>query len=836
MNKKAKLYSNNRSFGFRKVKDNQIQSNQKSLLSKSTEKRKKPNFSIEQNLDKSQKVKIAPYKSKKVRIQSNNNRYENTLNGKEYTNILNEKESEEEEIISQRNQQKNDKFDYRNNEKEKIKSNKYNINLAKKEKSSQKKNKKEEEDSSEEENNDNDLLYRTLYRTSNKNLEKIKEKEEKIKKNNEKNIGAKYKSNNNNNDNYLEKENKNNDFISMEQTDNLTYNNDDKKIYLNAYNNKIKIQKNSSREPNSKRDSNKYFDKDNYNDYKSYSQKRYEKRNIDISYNYITQKTINLYVIDDDFDTKVYSKLNKKINRKNNKFREIFIEKIEPNMPPKNEKFTGFIFIRKSKGKKMYTLELPDDIEQINTILKNEDIMIKNQVIQIIPLNSLNETKKSLNEKNLEKEIDKLKETIKDKERQITILKNKNEDLNNTIKKQTKQITQNEKDISHHKVLHEQLQDSYQTLDNENKSLKAQLQAFKLRRKSIQMQMEEETNQRNIQEMKDRIQKYKNDLRRTSSLHENSGTRKSGFDSPSIKKIQENVIIKKDSVHIVENIKKEEHDKDKDKDKEIKEQKMKNNEEEENYQDDYNYDIYDENDPKARKMKKAVARFRKKYKDVIIENKKNLKLKEKEEREKEENERKELEGINYQETEEKERKEKEERERREKERKEREEKERKEKERREKEKREREKKEREEKERREKERKEKEEKERKERERKEKERKEKEERERKEKEKKEKERKEKEEREKKEKDKEKEKEKEKKQVIPNKLNMGNFSKMLADKMKIAPMGAGMRKTSGNEYISKLPILEKKVDVVNLIEGQPFKRKNKRKPTRKKFDD
>ena len=28
----------------------------------------------------------------------------------------------------------------------------------------------------------------------------------------------------------------------------------------------------------------------------------------------------NLYIIDDDFDTKVYSKLNKKISRKNNKF------------------------------------------------------------------------------------------------------------------------------------------------------------------------------------------------------------------------------------------------------------------------------------------------------------------------------------------------------------------------------------------------------------------------------------------------------------------------------------------------------------------------------------
>ena len=58
-------------------------------------------------------------------------------------------------------------------------------------------------------------------------------------------------------------------------------------------------------------------------------------------------------------------------------------------MPTKKEKFTGFIFIRKSKGKKMYTLELPDDLEQINEIFKNESIMIKNQLIQIMPINKI---------------------------------------------------------------------------------------------------------------------------------------------------------------------------------------------------------------------------------------------------------------------------------------------------------------------------------------------------------------------------------------------------------------------------------------------------------------
>ena len=67
----------------------------------------------------------------------------------------------------------------------------------------------------------------------------------------------------------------------------------------------------------------------------------------------------------------------------------------------------------------------------------------------------------------------------------------------------------------------------------------------------------------------------------------------------------------------------------------------------------------------------------------------------------------------------------------------------------------------------------------------------------------------------------------------------NFAKMLADKMKFGPMGGGgLRKASGGiDYNSKPSnIIEKKVDVVNLIEGQPFKRKTKRKPTRKAFMD
>ena len=91
------------------------------------------------------------------------------------------------------------------------------------------------------------------------------------------------------------------------------------------------------------------------------------------------------------------------------------------------------------------------------------------------------------------------------------------EELNNTIKKQTKQITQLEKDMKNTKLSSDQIKDSFQNLENENKSLKSQLQAYKMKRKSLQMQIEEESNH-SLQEMKDRIQKYKNELRKQSYI------------------------------------------------------------------------------------------------------------------------------------------------------------------------------------------------------------------------------------------------------------------------------------------------------------------------------
>ena len=73
--------------------------------------------------------------------------------------------------------------------------------------------------------------------------------------------------------------------------------------------------------------------------------------------------------------------------------------------------------------------------------------------------------------------------------------------------------------------------------------------------------------------------------------------------------------------------------------------------------------------------------------------------------------------------------------------------------------------------------------------------------------------------------------------IQNKMMMGgNFAKMLADKLKMAPPG-GNKKVgfNGPKRDSKPPVIENTVDVEKLIEQKPFKgRGQKRKPTRKFF--
>ena len=606
MNKKARLYGISKLAQIIKIKDYHQKSFQKHLLNRSAERRTKFNPLQEQNSERDSK--IIQNKSKNVKFGKNiynNDTNEKYYRGKEYSNTIgtNEKSEENNQITEKdflKESYNEEQYDPYYNKKNLSKL--YNNDKNEKKFSKSKNNKtqinNEEEDDNEKEKED-DLLYRTLYRTSKKNVNKIKEKEEKIRKNKEKEKDIK-------NQSYNEEKLFDNKLgITMEQTDTLEYSKRDKKIHSNVYNSENKRRISGIKKSRPKydyKDNNKTQSYNHSENETSYSPKTIEQKNIKNFYDLNKERVVDIFIIDDDYDIKFLTKNKKKINRKNNKFREIIIENYGPNMPLKKDKFTGFIFVRKSKGKKMYKLELPDDIEKINEIFKNEEIMIKNQIIQIIPeqkilamntQQSQSESKKSQNEKNLEKEIEKDKEIIKDKERQITLLKNKMEELNNTIKKQTKQITQLEKDMKNTKLSSDQIKDSFQNLENENKSLKSQLQAYKMKRKSLQMQIEEESNH-SLQEMKDRIQKYKNELRKPSIVEgkEKEYRRKSNIyhkDSQNISNTSEknkNKNSNRNSLHSVENKIKEEvpimnqmnkNDKDK------KEEEGKNNDEEENY-------------------------------------------------------------------------------------------------------------------------------------------------------------------------------------------------------------------------------------------------------------
>ncbi len=64
---------------------------------------------------------------------------------------------------------------------------------------------------------------------------------------------------------------------------------------------------------------------------------------------------------------------------------------------------------------------------------------------------------------------------------------------------------------------------------------------------------------------------------------------------------------------------------------------------------------------------------------------------------------------------------------------------------------------------------------------------------------------------------------------------GNFAKMLADKLKMPPGGGMGMMGMGPKKNDKPPVVEKNVNVQQLLEEQPFVgRKNKRKPTKKVF--
>ena len=593
--------------------------------------------------------------------------------------------------------------------------------------------------------------------------------------------------------------------ISMEKTDDMHYNIEDKKIYSNQ-------SKTGAGYTNTE------------------ANDKYKKAT-----NLVNERTVDIFVIDGEEDAVVSTKNKKKINRKRNKLIEVIIEKYDSSTPVRVEKFTGFILARRSKGKKIYEYQLEDNIDKANSILKNNDVKLKGEIIQLIPLEQLlkqkndieyykgviSELQNELKSKQYSLDVDKNRGKETDRDKQISTLKSKNDEFKNLVKKQEQQIIILEKEMKQLQLAYDQLKESYQDLEKENHALidlSQNSKASKIKKKVAQMQLDENNDQKNIKQMKLRIKKYKNELKKPPSDTRHPAT-----------KVEEQKPVE-----------------------------TKHDEEDDDDLDD-DYIVGDGSDPKAKKMKNAVARFKKKYKDVIKEEKKAKKEKERLERERLENEEKELEddedlSHNEQqkpETErtererrEKERIEREEKEREERERIEREEREREEREREEREERERiEREERERQEREERERIEREEREREERERREREERERKERERKERERKEREKKEKEEKEKREREKrekeKKEKEKKDKGVRfgpgANKMMGGNFAKMLADKLKMAPPGGPKKGGAGIKQQTSKPVMEHNVDMVKLLEEVPLEdRVRKRKPSRKVF--
>jgi hypothetical protein len=416
----------------------------------------------------------------------------------------------------------------------------------------------------------------------------------------------------------------------MEKTDSMRYNKDDGKFYVSnpnentpykrIKNDVIKISKNKS---------------------SSKPKNIFSKLNI--------ERTIDLYVLDGNEDVFLTQKDKEPIDIKRNKIREVVVQKFGPDENIDEEKkYTGFIFIRKSKGKKLYAIELGDDIEKINSVLKDRNIMINNEIIQLISLDELfryqNEIK-NLNE-NLNKETQNMEKEVnkdKDKENEISELKSKIDELNQMINKQKLDLEKNEQEntqkLEKIKNEYDQLKQSYQSLEKENLSLMSQVPSISMK-KNISAQIE--YNQKNIKEMQGRIQKYKNELKKNTNGH-----RQSFISSRQIKNASN-----RNSQKIKSNKHKSSVDIPKAKYEEI-EKKIKltdNTQNEQNDDDDSDYGLDfkdDGNNPKSKKMRKALDRFNQKYSNVIKEEKKLKKLKEKEEAEKQINEIEEnIEGEN----------------------------------------------------------------------------------------------------------------------------------------------------------------------------------------------
>ena len=325
----------------------------KPVSGKTVEKKKKNalNITTEPGLantsmeTKSQKDKIHLTKQKKDKPSDSQSSITRSAKGnksKEYVNNLNNMADDNEKEKGKEKEFDFLNFRFTNDYSKKEKEREKDKNKEKKENNKFNDEKKGDSGSEEKE----DMIHRMLYKSSldpkvssnNKNSDAQNDRDKMKEKKTEK-----------------AKELSDNKFaISMEKTDDIRYNIGDKKIYSNINSDKPK------------------------------------KPMV-----LLNERTIDFFVIDaDDSESIVVStKLKKKIDRKRNKFKEVNIEKYDPATPIRNERFTGFVLLRKNRGKRIYDIELEDNIDNINRLLEHRNIMINNEVIQIIPLTILLEYK-----------------------------------------------------------------------------------------------------------------------------------------------------------------------------------------------------------------------------------------------------------------------------------------------------------------------------------------------------------------------------------------------------------------------------------------------------------
>ena len=128
-------------------------------------------------------------------------------------------------------------------------------------------------------------------------------------------------------------------------------------------------------------------------------------------------------------------------------------------------KFTGFVLTKKYKGKTLYDIRIENDIDKINNKLKEENVSVNNELIQICPYNKLSKN-------SLEKEILKYKE-----ENELLCKKDimKNELIKKLDKEKQNIIEENKKilnELEKMKLLNSNINEQYQKLKVNNIKLK----------------------------------------------------------------------------------------------------------------------------------------------------------------------------------------------------------------------------------------------------------------------------------------------------------------------------------------------------------------------------